>query len=92
MKIEFAHLREKSTTGEMVDFAVFFAQANSDTDAAREEWLSQLVVAARAVGRKVDAAALVYEDGNRIKWWGHPFVVDYIERFGIPEPNYFVQF
>lgn len=91
-RIEFAHLRAPSTTGHMVDFAIFHARANVDTDEARQEWLNQLVFAARSIGRNVEAAALVYKDGSRIKWWGDPFAVDYINKRGIPRSNYYVQF
>lgn len=92
MRIEFAHLRERSTTGQMVDFAVFHAKANGNTDADRQRWLSELILRARQVGRKVDVAALVYEEGNEIRWWGHPFVGDFINKVGVPSPNYYVEF
>lgn len=92
MRIEFAHLQERLTTGKLVDFAVFHAKANQDSDLARQAWLGRLIIAARQVGRKVDVAALVYDQGNEIKWWGHPFVVDFIDKRGVPAPNRYVEF
>lgn len=62
MKIGFAHLQELSTTGQYVDFAVFNAKSNSNTDSARGALLNHLIIAACSAGRKVDVAALVYED------------------------------
>jgi hypothetical protein len=88
MNVEFAHKREMSTLGREVNFAVFYAQANNDTDSSRHEWLSQLTFAARQAGRKVEAAALVYEQHGQIKWWGDPFVVDYINKAGVPSPTH----
>ncbi|HYY57275.1 MAG TPA: hypothetical protein VE842_08065 [Pyrinomonadaceae bacterium] len=91
MRIEFAHLQERSTTGQLVDFAVFHAKANSNTDSARDAWLAQLILAAQSIGRKVDAAALVYNEHRQIKTWGHPFVLDYLFKRGVPRPNYYVE-
>lgn len=91
MRIEFAHLRELSTTGRYVDFAVFHAKANSDTDSARSAWLTRLTLAARSMGRKVDVAALVYDEHGEIKTWGHPFVVDYLSKVGVPNPTHWVE-
>jgi hypothetical protein len=54
--------------------------------------LIKLILAAHSIGRNVEAAALVYRDGNRIKWWGDPFAVDYIKKQGVPRTNYYVQF
>lgn len=91
MRIEFAHFQELSTTGHYVDFAVFHAKANSNTDSARDAWLAQLIIAANSSGRKVDVGALVYEDFGQIKTWGHPFVLDYLSKRGVPRPNYYVE-
>jgi hypothetical protein len=91
MRIEFAHLQERSTTGRLVDFAIFHAKANNNTDSARNAWLSQLTFAARSIGRKVDVSALVYDEHGQIKTWGHPFVLDYLSKRGVPRPTHYVE-
>ena len=88
MNIEFAHLREMSTTGQYVDFAVFDAKPNSNTPAARNALLFQLTMAARQAGRKVDASALVYEENGEIMAWGDRFAVDYVSKVGVPAPTH----
>lgn len=73
MRIEFAHLRELSTTGRYVDFAMFDAKPNNNTEAGRAALLSQLTIAAvRALDLKIDAAGLIYEGHGQTKSWGHP--------------------
>jgi len=67
MRFEFAHLRERSTSGQLVDFAIF-----NNTDSARGTLLSQLTVAARANHLKIDAAALAYEMRNTLSFKGWP--------------------
>lgn len=84
MKIEFAHLREQSTTGRMVDFAVFHGKPIHNTPSGRDALLTQLTSAARRTGRKIDVASLVYEEKGEIRTWGHPFVIDFLSKVGVP--------
>lgn len=91
MRVEFAHLRERSTTGQVVDFAVFDAKPNNNTPSGRNALLTQLTFAAQRAGRKVDAAALVYEEHGQIKSWGHPFVLDYLSKVGVPGPTHWIE-
>ncbi|MFN2494015.1 MAG: hypothetical protein ABR501_14155 [Pyrinomonadaceae bacterium] len=91
MRIELAHLQARSTTGQLVDFAAFFAKANNDNDQARAASLIDLKIAAGQAGLKVDAAALVYEPFNEVRWWGDAFVVDYINKRRVPEPNRYIE-
>jgi hypothetical protein len=91
MRIEFAHYRELSTTGRYVSFAVFDAKPNNNTEAGRTALLAQLsLAAARALNLKIEAAGLVYEEYGQTKSWGHPFVVDYLQKNGLPAPNYYL--
>lgn len=91
MRIEFSHLRELSTTGRYVDFAVFDAKPNNNTDAGRAALLSQLTLAAvRALNLKIDAAGLIYEESGQIRSWGHPFVVDFLKKRGVPRPTHYL--
>jgi hypothetical protein len=92
MRIEYAYRQERSTTGQLIDFAVFYAKANNDTDSARKTWLAQLTTIARQVGKKVDVAALVYEEHRQTKWWGDPFVVDFINKNGVPPITNYLEF
>lgn len=91
MRIEFAHLRAPSTTGRYVDFAVFDAKPNNNTEAGRSALLAQLTLAAvRALDLKIDAAGLVYEEYGQIKTWGHPFVVDFLRKRGVPRSTHYL--
>lgn len=88
MKIKFSHLRERSTMGRYVDFAVFDAKPNSNTPSNRNALLTQLKFAARRNNLKVDAAGLVYEEHGRLQVWGDRFVVDYVSKVGVPPPTH----
>lgn len=61
MKIKLAHLRERSTGGGWINFAVFDAKSTSGDNAAL---LSQLTKIARASGLRVDQSALAYKSGG----------------------------
>ena len=53
MRINFAHIRERSTTGGYIDFAVFDANASSGRDEDRADLLQTLTLGARRQGLKV---------------------------------------
>lgn len=84
MKINLAHLRERSTSGGYIDFAVFDAKSPVGTDSANVELLWQLTAAARKAGLKVDQSALAYSQNGRIKFYGDTNLVDYLSRRGVP--------
>jgi hypothetical protein len=90
MRIEFAHLRRRSTTGQDIDFAVFDAKPNNNTPAGRDELLAQLTIAARSMDLNVEVAALMYEENRQIKTWGDPFVLDYLSKEGVPAPTHYL--
>lgn len=82
MKIFLAHIRERSTSGRYIDFAVFDAKSNSgDNDAL----LAQLTAKARASGLKIDQSALAYSQNGRIQFYGSKNLVDYLSRSGLPQ-------
>jgi hypothetical protein len=83
MRINFAHIRERSTTGGYIDFAVFEANANSGRDEDRADVLADLTMRARALGLKVDMSALVYREHGQNRSYGDRAVVDYLKR-GVP--------
>lgn len=81
MKIKFAHLRERSTSGGYIDFAVFDAKStNGDNDGI----LYRLTQAARAAGLKVDQSALAFESGGRINFYGDKNLVSHLSKGWIP--------
>lgn len=84
VRINFAHLREQATSGGYIDFAVFDANASSGTDQARAEVLSSLTQRTRASGRKIDMAALIYEEHGSIRTYGDQAVVEYLSQRGVP--------
>lgn len=84
MQINFAHLRTPATNGGDVNFAVFGAHANSNTDSARASVLANLTLKAQGSGLRVDQSALVYTENGRNKFFGDKNLVDYLSRRGIP--------
>ena len=84
MKINFAHLRERSTTGAPIDFAVFDARATAGTEQANAEVLSDLTFKARRAGYKVDQSALAYRENGRVRFYGDKNLVNYLSRRGVP--------
>ena len=84
MRINFAHLRERSTSGGFINFIVFEANATSGGDTARSEVLHDLTMRARLEGLAVDQSALAYRENGRIRFYGSRNLVDYLSRRGIP--------
>jgi hypothetical protein len=81
MKIKMAHLRERSTTGEWINFAIFDAKSTTGNNA---ELLHQLTMAARANGLQVDQSALSFQSGRRIQFYGDKNLVSYLSKGWIP--------
>lgn len=88
MRIEFAHVRARATSGRDVNIAVFDAKPNNNTDTARRQLLNQLTFAARGNNLRVEASGLVYEEYGQLKAWGDQFVVDFLNKNGIPQMTY----
>lgn len=84
MQINLAHLREKSTSGSWIDFAVFEAKSVSGTKSANDALLSQLTNKARAAGLKIDQAALAFNRNGRIQFYGDKHLVSYLSRSEVP--------
>lgn len=81
MKINMAHLRERSTTGGWINFAVFDAKS---TTGDNDGLLHQLTMAARAYGLQVDQSALAFQSGGRIQFYGDKNLVSYLSKGWIP--------
>jgi hypothetical protein len=84
MQVNMAHLRERSTSGGWVDFAVFDARSQSGTNADNAALLQQLTHRAMAAGLKVDKAALAFQQNGRIQFYGATDLVNYLSRSGLP--------
>ncbi len=76
-QVNMAHLRERSTSGGWVNFAVFDAKS---TVGDNTFLLNQLTQAARNAGLQVDQSALAYSVGSRIKFEGDPNLVKYLAK------------
>ena len=90
MKISFAHLRERSTQGSWIDFAVFGARSNSGCNTDNSTLLSQLTDQARLSGLKIDQSALAYSQERQLKFFGTDSLVNYLSRSGLPLFNKFI--
>jgi hypothetical protein len=81
-RINFAHLRERSTTGGWISFAVFDARSNSSND--RDAVLYQLTMSARENGLRVDKSALAFRENGRNMFYGDKDLVNYLSKRGVP--------
>jgi hypothetical protein len=90
MRIQFAHLRERSTTGGYIDFAVFQANATDGTDSGRDEVLYDLTRQARMQGLKIDQSALAYTEHGRTRYYGNRNLVNYLARRGVPRWTHYL--
>jgi hypothetical protein len=85
MQINLAHLREQSTSGGWINFAVFEAKSTSGTDSGNSALLSQLTSKARAAGLKVDQSALAFMQNGRIQFYGDKNLVNYLSSSDVPQ-------
>ena len=84
MRISMAHLRERSTSGGWINFAVFDGRSTTGTAADNAELLAQLTASARSSGLKVDQSALAFMQSGRPTFYGSKTLVDYLARVGVP--------
>lgn len=85
MRIRFAHLRERSTSGGYINFAVFQANSNDGTDSGRAEVLHSLTMQARMQGLRIDQSALAYDEHGRLRYYGDRNLVSYLARRGVAQ-------
>ena len=81
MKVNMAHLRERSTTGGWINFAVFDAKS---TNGNNDQLLHQLTKSAESAGLRVDQSALVFPSAGRIQFYGSKNLVSYLSKNGVP--------
>jgi len=84
MRINMAHLRERSTSGGWINFAVFDARSNSGSNEDNSVLLHQLTAKARASGLQVDQSALAYSQNGDIRFYGSKNLVDYLSNSFVP--------
>jgi hypothetical protein len=84
MNVSFAHLRESSTSGGFIDFAVFGVKSVSGSNSDNGILLSQLTSKARAAGLKVDRSAPAFERNGRVHFYGDQNLVNYLSSSGVP--------
>lgn len=75
MQINMAHLKERSTTGGYINFAIFEAKSTSNNNSGL---LHQLTQKARANNFQVDQSALAYQEHGRVKFFGDKNLVNYL--------------
>lgn len=85
MKFNFAHIRQPSTSGGQIDFAVFEARSTSGSDSANSQVLADLTFKARQGGLKIDQSALAFNEQGRLKFFGTKNLVDYLSKSGLPQ-------
>lgn len=84
MKVNFAHLRDKNTEGGWIDYVVFDAHADSNSNADNGLLLNKLTRKARANGLKVDQSALAYMRDGKVVYFGVDALVKYLVKVGLP--------
>ena len=84
MRINFAHIRERSTSGGHIDFAVFDARSTSGSDLDNAQVLAGLTAKARLAGHKIDQSAIAFGQNGQLRFYGTKNLVEYLSRRGLP--------
>ncbi|MHB1313516.1 MAG: hypothetical protein ACYC3L_15975 [Gemmatimonadaceae bacterium] len=84
MKINVAHIREQSTSGTPIDFAVFDARSSTGSTEDNAALLEQLTAKARLAGLKIDQSALAYFEAGSNRFYGSKNLVAHLSRAGVP--------
>jgi hypothetical protein len=79
MQINLAHIHTQG-----IDFAIFEADANTNSDSDRANVLQDLTLTARRKGLKIDKSALAFVRAGEIRFYGTPDLVNYLARSGVP--------
>lgn len=90
MRINFAHIRERSTTGGWIDFAVFDARSTACARSADSRVLADLTMRAQRAGYKIDQSALAYKENGQLRFWGSRNLVDHLSRTGLPRWTHWI--
>ena len=90
MRINFAHLRERSTSGGWISFAVFDARSSSGLESDNADLLAELTGQARGAGYKIDQSALAYSEQGQIRFYGTKNLVDYLSKSWRPQWTHYI--
>jgi hypothetical protein len=90
MRINFAHIRESSTSGTYIDFAVFEGRSASGLSQDNAALLTRWTISAKAQGLKVDQSALAYAENGRIRFQGSQNLVQYLAKRGVPRWTHYL--
>ncbi len=91
MRISFAHLRERSSLGGWIDFAVFDARSTTGTRSAKAEVLRRLTEKARKAGHKIDQSALAFKDHGALNFYGTRNLVGFLSKRGLPQWTHWIE-
>jgi hypothetical protein len=85
MKINMAHLRQETSNGDFMDFAIFDARSESGIEADNLTLLNELSENARKNNFKVDQAVLVFKIDDEIRFYGSTVLAKYLSKVGFPK-------
>ncbi|MEL4879169.1 hypothetical protein AAEH85_09250 [Shewanella algae] len=80
--LRMAHLKERSTSGGWIHFAVFEAKS---TNGNNDLLLHELTSTAQAQGYRIDQSALAYMVGRSIQYYGDRNLVSYLSKSWRPQ-------
>jgi len=84
MKVNLAHLRERTRSGGWINFAVFDARSSSGSREDNTQLLAQLTLRARVSNLRIEQSALAFQSGGRIQFFGTPSLVEYLSQSWVP--------
>ena len=90
MRIALAHMRDQSTTGDHINFAIFKADVTTGMDGDREALLLDLTNRARAAGLSIEKSALAFSEKGRVMFYGTPDLVEYLSKTGVPRWTHYL--
>ena len=91
MRINLAHIRERSTSGGWIDFAIFDARSTSGSNSDNDAVLADLTSKARGAGFKIDQSALSYTQNGALRFYGDKPLVDHLSRVGLPQWTHWIE-
>ena len=80
-----AHLRQETSNGDFMDFAIFDARSESGSEADNLTLLNELSENARKNNFKVDQAVLVFKIDDEIRFYGSTELAKYLSKVGFPK-------
>lgn len=85
-EINLAHYRQKTATGDYVNFAIFDAVAESDSEKDKLELLNGLVKLTIELKKlKIDQAVIAFYKDDELRLYGSNDLIKYLSRSGLPE-------